>query len=141
MSVFVNGAMVESTRDGGPEEVTVGGDDLVSRVDEALVGRRAGDRFEVPISAAEQCFGALDPALVQALRMSDFDPDQRFALNSLVEFTMPDGEPVAGRIVETGNDTVTVDFNHPLAGRDVLFEIEVVAIESGRAAGGSRRNP
>ncbi|MBS0328406.1 MAG: peptidylprolyl isomerase, partial [Proteobacteria bacterium] len=66
--------------------------------------------------------------LVQTLRKSDLTDDMELTVDELVEFAMPNGQTLAGRILEIGDDVVKVDFNHPLADLSIEFEVEIVRI-------------
>ena len=72
--------------------------------------------------------GASQPDLVQTLPKTDLPTDMEFAADQLVEFAMPNGQTLAGRILEIGDDAVKVDFNHPLADLSIEFEVEIVRI-------------
>ena len=80
--------------------------------------------FSCVISYAEQS----GTYLVQVLPKTDLPADMEFAVDQLVEFAMPNGQTLAGRILEIGDDAVKVDFNHPLADLSIEFEVEIVRI-------------
>jgi FKBP-type peptidyl-prolyl cis-trans isomerase SlpA len=65
---------------------------------------------------------------------SDFPDDMDLREGMIVSFAMPDGEEYPGMVKEVGGAQVTVDFNHPLAGHEVLFEVEILEVSGGEDA-------
>ncbi|MDP6135833.1 MAG: FKBP-type peptidyl-prolyl cis-trans isomerase [Arenicellales bacterium] len=105
--------------------VTVGDGSMPEILDRSLVGRKTGDRFHVDISGLDDAFGVADPGNIQTIPLSEFSGKLTAVPGSLVEFQLPDGEPVAGRVVEIKESTALIDFNHPLIGKDVRYEIRI----------------
>jgi FKBP-type peptidyl-prolyl cis-trans isomerase SlpA len=123
-----------------PATLTVGTGELSPAVEERLLGLEEGSRaqFEIPPGVA---FGDRNPQMVQwvarklLLRMGD--PDERYNLGDVVSFPTPDGlGQYAGSVRELGADkdgdgqpdAVLFDFNHPLAGQPVTFEVQVIGV-------------
>jgi len=79
----------------------------------------------------EFAFGDRDPALVQTMPRSDFDeaPER----GQILSFALPDGEETAGLITDVAGDSVTVDFNPPLAGHNVVFQVEILSVDNRQA--------
>ena len=94
-------------------------------LERSLVGRGMGDRFHVDISGVDDAFGVADPSNIQMIPLSEFSGKLTAVPGSLVEFQLPDSEPVAGRVVEIKGSTALIDFNHPLIGKDVRYEIRI----------------
>ena len=107
--------------------VTLGDGTLAPMLEQWLVDLAPGERH-VFLLDPEQAFGFSQPELVQAVPASDLPPGMRFEIDQLVEFAMPNGQTLAGRILEIGDDAVKVDFNHPLADLFIEFEVEIVRI-------------
>ena len=76
----------------------------------------------------EQAFGERREDLVQSVARASFGDDIALAAGAVVEFSAPDGSRHAGQVREANAREVVVDFNHPLAGRHVRFEVEVLSI-------------
>ncbi len=119
--------LVSNFDDPEPETVTLGDGTLAPALEQWLVDLVPGERH-VFLLEPWQAFGISQPELVQTLPRSDLPADMEFAVDQLVEFAMPNGETVAGRILELGEDAVKVDFNHPLADLSIEFEVEIVRI-------------
>jgi len=75
-----------------------------------------------------QAFGQSQEALIQSMPKADLPDDMTFEVDQLFEFAMPNGQTLAGRILEVGDEAVKVDFNHPLADMAIEFEVEIVRI-------------
>lgn len=110
-----------------PDTVALGDGTLAQTLEQWLIGVRPGERH-VFLLDPWQAFGASQPELVQTLPRSDLPADSEFDIDSLVEFSLPNGQTLAGRILEIGDHAIKVDFNHPLADLPIEFEVEVVRI-------------
>lgn len=119
--------LVSNFDDTEPETVTLGDGTLAPMLEQWLFDLPPGERH-VFLLDPWQTFGESRPELIQSLPRTDLPPDMPFEVDQLVEFAMPNGQTMAGRILEIGDDAVKVDFNHPLADLSIEFEVEVVRI-------------
>jgi FKBP-type peptidyl-prolyl cis-trans isomerase SlpA len=115
-----------------PDTLTLGDGTLAPSLEAWLVGLAPGERH-VFLLDAWQAFGASQPELVQTLPRSDLPEGTQLEPGTLVEFSMPNGQTLAGHILEVGADAIKVDFNHPLADLPIEFEVEVQAIQPATA--------
>lgn len=122
----LNGSELDSTFGTEPVTLRLGAFELDANLEKCLIGLEAGIRYEFTLEP-EQAFGPGDPALIRQIPKPAFG-DHVPAPGNLMEFTQPDGETLAGIVREIGVDQVTVDFNHPLSGCVVRFEVEILAI-------------
>jgi len=127
-----DGTDVVNTFEGPPATLSLGLGQLAPALEAKLVGLEEGARaaFELPAGAA---FGDRNPQLLQrvsrALLRELGDPEASYACGEVVEFPTPDGEgSYAGVVREVGEDWLLFDFNHPLAGRAVRFEVQVLGV-------------
>jgi FKBP-type peptidyl-prolyl cis-trans isomerase SlpA len=133
LAALVDGAEREvvSTHGGHPATLQLGGGHLAASLEARLFGLSEGDEASFELAPAE-AFGERNPQLVQALSRAAFDaesePGSDYAPGDLVEFNRPDGGRVAGVLKERGERRVVVDFNHPLAGMPVRFEVRVIGV-------------
>jgi FKBP-type peptidyl-prolyl cis-trans isomerase SlpA len=106
----------------------IGDGSLLPGFERRLFGLRAGDRgrFEVP---PESAFGLRNEGNVREYRRADFDSGIHLAEGLVVSFADAGQAELPGVIRELDGDRVRVDFNHPLAGHALLFEVEVRAVE------------
>ncbi len=123
-----DGTKALSTFGEEPVEITWGDGTLRSGMELALLGLQAGDEQTLTLTP-EQAFGPHDPSLVQHMPLSDFPGDMRPEVGQIIAFTVPNGEEIAGAVLAIEGDEVEVDFNHPLAGIDVSFRVQVLAVE------------
>lgn len=119
--------LISNFDDPEAETVTLGDGTLAPMLEQWLIDIHPGERH-VFLLDPWQAFGDSQPDLIQTLPKSDLPTDMAFEIDQLFEFTMPNGQTLAGRILEIGNDAVKVDFNHPLADLCIEFEVEIERI-------------
>lgn len=124
---FEDGFVVEDTFAGEPEEIVIGRGDVHAGIERLLDGLAAGARESFTLSPAEG-FGTRDPEAIHRLPRSDFPQDMPLERGQIIEFQTPGGMATPGAVVATGAEFVEVDFNHPLAGRTLQCEVEILAI-------------
>lgn len=132
-----DGTPVESTvEDDEPIEFRLGDGTLTPGLEIALLGLQQGARQSLEIEPGI-AFDLPDAANVHVLFRSDFggsevsaSDDSQLVLESgqVVEFQSPNGQTIMGTIASVNTDTVEVDFNHPLAGRVVIFDVEILHV-------------
>ncbi len=127
---LADGHVVEETGRDDPMVVGIGDATLVDALEQRLLGLRPGESASFQISAAEHAFGAHETDKVLKLPRKDFDAEMELAEGHIVSFSLPNGEHVLGTILGLEKDEVKVDFNHPLIGRDFVFEVEIIAVEN-----------
>lgn len=105
----------------GEGELSAG---LESRIADVTPGTSAvfhlqpGEAYEEP-----------DPGNVTSMALADFPDELAIEPGNVVAFAMPSGDEVPGTIMEISDDIVVVDFNHPLAGRELIFEVAVLELK------------
>ncbi len=119
--------LISNFDDAEPDTVTLGDGTLAPMLEQWLIDLVPGERH-VFLLDPWQAFGESQPELVQTLPKTDLPADAAFEVDQLVEFAMPNGQTLAGHILEIGDEAVKVDFNHPLADLSVEFEVEIVRI-------------
>jgi FKBP-type peptidyl-prolyl cis-trans isomerase SlpA len=127
-----DGADVVSTFGDKPATLSLGAGQLAPAMEALLLGLPEGahERFELPAGAA---FGERNPELLQRVKRALLaelgDPDAQYDVGDVVQFPTPDGQAsYAGVVRETADDWLLFDFNHPLAGRPVRFEVQLLGI-------------
>jgi peptidylprolyl isomerase len=111
----------------GPMELTIGAEDFFSQIEDALVGMAPGEKKTVTIPA-EDAFGEYDEEEVFSISREQLTGDIVPEVGMELELTGDDDEPVEVTVVEVTDETLTVDANHPLAGEDITYEIELLEI-------------
>ena len=127
-----DGSDIVSTFGGPPATLSLGTGDLSPAIQARLVGLHEGahERFEVP---AGEAFGQRNAELLQRVKLSLLremgEPDATYQVGDVVRFPTPDGQGgYAGVVREAGADWLLFDFNHPLAGAPVTFEVQVIGV-------------
>lgn len=125
---LTNGTVAESTFDAEPFELIIGDGTLVQGLEVALYGMRSGEKQSLTL-APEQAYGVHDPAAVGWLPRDQFPADMQLQPGLLVGFVGADGEEVAALVIAVEDEQVQIDFNHPLAGKPIIFESEIISVE------------
>ena len=118
--------IVSNFEDPEPDTLTVGDGTLAQSLEQWLIGLEPGERH-VFLLEPWQAFGVSSEEMVQTLKPQDIPPGMQLEPGTLVEFELPNGQTLAGNILNIGPEGVKVDFNHPLADCPIEFEVEVVA--------------
>jgi peptidylprolyl isomerase len=113
--------------EGGPLELEIGAEEFFPQVEEALVGMSPGDRKTLTILAAD-AFGEYDADMISTVPRNQFPDDLNPMLGDDLELVNDDGEGMVVTVIELDDVEVTLDANHPLAGEDLTFEVELVEI-------------
>jgi FKBP-type peptidyl-prolyl cis-trans isomerase SlpA len=116
-----------STFDSTPATLQLGSGELAPTLEHCLIGITPGERH-VFLLEPGQAFGAHNPGLVQRIGRADLPPNITPELHGMIEFSSPAGDKFTGVVRELDSETVLVDFNHPLAGKPVRFEVEIIGI-------------
>ncbi|HLO96344.1 MAG TPA: FKBP-type peptidyl-prolyl cis-trans isomerase [Burkholderiaceae bacterium] len=127
-----DGADIVNTFDDKPATLSLGVGQLAPAIEARLIGLAEGahTRFEL---AAGEAFGERNPEMLQRVKRALLDelgdPDQTYAVGDVIEFPTPDGAgSYAGLVREIGEDWLLFDFNHPLAGQPVSFEVQIIGV-------------
>ncbi len=122
-----DGTVVESNIGKAPLEFVVGKGKMIKGFDTALVGMDLGQTKTVVFKPAE-AYGAKDPALLWTVPLAELPAGSDTQPGTELAFTRADGSPVEGRVVTIKEGVVTIDGNHPLAGRNLTFEIKLTGV-------------
>lgn len=116
-----------STFHSAPATLQLGGGELAPTLEKCLEGLPVGERT-VFLLEPDQAFGQRHAQLVETFPRTDLPADVELELNAVIEFSGPDGSKFAGLVTALDDASATIDFNHPLAGKAVRFEVEVIGI-------------
>ncbi len=119
-----NGDLVDSTFGNNPATFTMGDGSLLKGFEKNLLGLKAGDKqaFIIP---QEDGFGATNPNNIQQFKRSTFKQDVELSEGLMMSFADANGGELPGVIKAFDESMVTVDFNHPLAGNNITFTVEI----------------
>jgi FKBP-type peptidyl-prolyl cis-trans isomerase SlpA len=132
---LADGTPVDSSFDGEPVSFVLGDGTLDHGLELALYGLPAGARQTLTLMPG-QAFGQRDESAIQWLPRASFPDDMSLAPGQIIGFTGAGDEPLGGAVLEVGPEQVKVDFNHPLAGRQIIFEVHILAVENPSAIQG-----
>jgi peptidylprolyl isomerase len=122
-----DGAEFDSSRGRDPLEFTIGEEEVISGFEQAVVGMNAGDEKTTTI-AADDAYGPRDEKKVMVVDRDELPEDMPVKVNDRLRVRQPDGETFVVTVTDVSDATVTLDANHPLAGRDLTFDIQLVEI-------------
>lgn len=124
-----DGSTAESTRaNGKPALFRLGDGSLSAGLEAELLGLKAGDKHAFTLTP-ENAFGIASPDMIQYFSRRDFVQAGEPEIGAIMLFTGMDGSEMPGVIREISGDSITVDFNHPLAGQSIHFDIDVLEID------------
>lgn len=127
----LDGNDIVSTFADNPATLQLGNGQLAPFLETCLIGLEEGARqtFDLP---PERAFGPRNPELVRPVSRKTLDENsgagEQYAIGDMVEFAAPGGGKFAGVLREIDSDTAVFDFNHPLAGQALTFEVEIIGI-------------
>jgi FKBP-type peptidyl-prolyl cis-trans isomerase 2 len=122
-----DGTTVDTNVGADPLTYTQGGGQILSALEEALTGHKVGDSKQVQLTA-EQGYGAVNPEAFQEVEI-DMVPEDARSVGTMLMATGPDGQQQPIKVHELRESTIVLDFNHPLAGQALSFDIEILAVE------------
>lgn len=127
---LADGATFDSSEGRDPLEFTVGAGQIIPGLDQAIPGMAVGDKKTVDVPA-DQAYGQPDPNARQAIPRAEIPADIPLQPGTQLQMQTPTGQVVPVMVAEVTETEVTLDANHPLAGKDLTFAIEVVDIKAG----------
>ena len=122
-----SGQPLISTVESKPATLQLGRGDIAPTLERCLAGITIGERHTFLLEP-ENAFGAHREDLVEKVRLEDFPTGAEVEPMVIMEFTAPDGTRYPGLIREVLDTHAIIDFNHPLAGKSIRFEVEVIGV-------------
>lgn len=139
---LTDGTVADSTREGEPLRFVMGDGTLIEGLELVLYGLKQGEHQCLAIDPRD-AFGFPDEENIHSMPRSEFPAEMQLETGLIIGFTTPSGEEVPGAIQEIRDEEVVVDFNHPLAGNEIIFDVEILEIKPGLSLTGqdSAENP
>ena len=122
-----DGTEAVSTFGEEPVELRMGDGTLQPGLELALYGLKRGDTQTLNL-LPDQAYGPRDPELIQYMPLTDFDGEFTPEIGQIIAFALPNEEEAAGMVLGVENGQVEVDFNHPLAGHEITFRVEILSV-------------
>ncbi len=123
------GSMIDSNFDQAPPTLNIGDGNLPLGFEDYLLGMTVGQKASFTV-LPEKAFGQHNPSNVQHVKRNSFAADMDLSEGLVVSFADANRGELPGVIQSIGDDEVTVDFNHPLAGKALIFKVEIVAVNN-----------
>ena len=123
-----DGSEFDSSHGREPLEFVLGQGMLIPGFEKAVTGKEKGDKVTVNIPPSEG-YGEHDPQQIIPIGREQFPDDMQLKEGMVIQLQAPDGSVIDSTIFKVGDKEVMLDANHPLAGKTLTFEIEVVEVE------------
>lgn len=127
-----NGDVVDSNFEAAPASFVVGDGNLLPGFERAIYGMKTGEKGAFVIKP-EDGFGENNPNNRQTMPRDQFPDDVELVKGLMLSFADAQKAELPGVVYDFDEDNVIVDFNHPLAGRDIVFDVEIVSVEAASA--------
>ena len=125
---LTDGSTFDSSDGRDPLEFVVGSGQIIPGLDTAIPGMSVGDKKTVEV-AADDAYGQANPAAMQAVPRSEIPAEIPLEIGTQLQVQTPTGQVMPVTVVAVSETEVTLDANHPLAGKDLTFAIELIAID------------
>ena len=122
-----DGTVFDSSRDGDPLKFQVGKGEVIAGFDQAMVGMAAGEVKTVEIPA-EDAYGDYEENRKIEISREQVPPGLDLEVGQALQMNPRDGDPIIVTVAAMEAETITLDANHPLAGKDLVFEVELLEI-------------
>lgn len=131
-----DGTVFDTSEDGEPLSFTIGENRVIPGFEEAVTGMEPGDSKTTEVDP-EQAYGEHRDDMVMEMERDQIPDDVDPEVGQQLQLRLENGQTVPVLITALGEDTVTIDANHPLAGRTLLFDIELVDVSEGEGGAGA----
>ncbi|MEI8635016.1 FKBP-type peptidyl-prolyl cis-trans isomerase [Vibrio sp. PP-XX7] len=124
-----DGSVADSTYQmNKPAKLVIGDGSLSDNFEQCLLGLKSGESKSIKLKA-EDAFGLPNPDNIHHMDRTRFAGKHDLEVGVIMAFSSPDGTEIPGIVTAIEGESVTVDFNHPLAGQDVCFDVEILSVE------------
>ena len=124
---LLDGSVFDSSEGRDPLEFTVGAGQMIAGFDKGVVGMALDEQKEITIPP-EEAYGISDPAKIIEVPNDQFPEDLTLEVSMQISASQPDGSAIQFTVKEIGEQNVTLDGNHFLAGKDLIFSVTLVSI-------------
>jgi FKBP-type peptidyl-prolyl cis-trans isomerase SlyD len=122
--LIVEEETLESTEEGEPIHFIQGLGQIIPGLEDALYGLKVGDQKTLTIQP-EDAYGEYDPESLQEVKIEEFSEEVPLDVGTFLDLRDDEDEVLSAQIIAADEETVTLDFNHPLAGKTLTFKITV----------------
>ncbi len=128
-TLHVDGKVLDSSAGQEPLEFLAGASNIITGLEREMMGMKIGDSKDVVVSP-EDGYGEMDEEAYMDVPRTEFPEDMPIRPGVEMEMSDDDGNPMYARIDSVEDDTVTLNFNHPLAGKELHFSVKVVGLRA-----------
>ena len=129
---LTNGIEIESSFNDEPVEINMGSGDVTEGMELALFGLKEGDKQTLTLTA-EQGFGLRDEDKIHEMPLSDFPENLLPEVGLSYSFESPEDGEIPGTVLSIKDDMAEIDFNHPLAGQEIIFTVDILGVNNAQA--------
>jgi FKBP-type peptidyl-prolyl cis-trans isomerase SlpA len=129
---LTNGIEIESSFNDEPVEINMGSGDVTEGMELALFGLKEGDKQTLTLTA-EQGFGVRDEDNIHDMPLSDFPENLLPEVGLSYSFESPEDGEIPGTVLSIKDDMAEIDFNHPLAGQEIVFTVDILGVNNAQA--------
>ena len=122
-----DGSVFDSSVERDPLEVTLGEGKLIPGFEDAVIGLEVGDKTTASIASAD-AYGERREDLEVTVERSQLPEDIEPQVGMQLQLNQPNGQPVPVQVTKVEEENIIIDANHPLAGKDLTFDIELIEI-------------
>ncbi len=124
---FENGEVFDSSKESSPLSFEVGAGQMIQGFDQAVLGMKQGESKKFTL-APEEAYGPRNEELLIDIPNANFPEDLKLEEGMMLQMTNQDGQPVPATVAEINEESVKMDVNHPMAGKTLIFDIEIVEV-------------
>ncbi|WP_044405004.1 peptidylprolyl isomerase [Lacinutrix sp. Hel_I_90] len=125
---LADGQVFDSSEGKEPLEFTLGQGQIIPGFEKGLIDMKLNEKKTITI-AKEEAYGDINEQLRQEVKKTELPEDIKPEVGMGLVSKSPDGQEMNLRVVEVSEESIVVDGNHPLAGKDLIFDLEVVDIK------------
>ena len=126
---LTTGEQFDSSAGRDPLEFTVGAGQMIPGFDEAVEGMELNEKKTITLSP-DQAYGPVHDQLINEVDRNQLPPDMQPEVGQTLMASSPDGRQTRVQVTEVKENSITIDANHPLAGKELVFDIELVEIDA-----------
>ena len=123
-----DGSVFDSSENRDPLEFEIGAGQVIKGFDEGVTGMKPGDTKTIEIPA-DEAYGQYRDEMVVVVSSEQFSEDVKPEVGQIYEIPQPNNQIITAQITEIEGENITLDANHPLAGKDLTFDLELVGIK------------
>jgi len=122
-----DGSVFDSSEGKEPLGFTLGGGQMIPGFEKGVLGMEKGEKKTITI-LCDEAYGPIAPEAMAEVPKSEFPPDFKPEIGQVLQLSDAQGNILAASVIKIYEDKITIDANHPLAGKDLTFELELAEI-------------